>query len=128
MSTKFFTNQDGNSLLQKFEGVFSNVESIRYFDSLVGYFRASGYFKVRDFLDKIPKIRVLVGINVDKITKEYHDRGQLYIDNPEKTKDAFLASAIKNIQDADYDEVTEKGIIKFIEDLVSGKIELRAHP
>ncbi len=128
MSTKFFTNQDGNSLLQKFEGVFSNVESIRYFDALVGYFRASGYFKVRDFLDKIPKIRVLVGINVDKITKEYHDRGQFYIDNPEETKDAFLASAIKNIQDADYDEVTEKGIIKFIEDLVSGKIELRAHP
>jgi len=128
MPTKFFTNQDGNSLLQKFEGVFSNVESIRHFDALVGYFRASGYFKVREFLDRIPKIRVLVGINVDKITKEYHDRGQLYIDNPEETKDDFLADTIKNIQDADYDEVTEKGIIRFIEDLLSGKIELRAHP
>lgn len=128
MPTKFFTNQDGNSLLQKFEGVFSNVESIRYFDALVGYFRASGYFKVRKFLDKIPKIRVLVGIDVDKITKQYHDKGQLYIANPEDTKDLFLKSIIKNIQDANYDQVTEKGIIQFIEDLINGKIELRAHP
>ena len=59
MSSKFFTNQGGNSLLKKFEGVFENIESIRHFDALVGYFRASGYFKIRPFLDKIPKIRIL---------------------------------------------------------------------
>lgn len=128
MSTKFFTNQSGNSLLQKFEGVFSNVESIRYFDALVGYFRASGYFKVREFLDKIPQIRILVGINVDQLTKKYHDKGQYFLANPDETKNDFLTDTIKNIQEADYDEVTEKGIIQFIEDLLSGKIELRAHP
>ncbi len=128
MSTKFFTNQSGNSLLQKFEGVFSNVESIRCFDALVGYFRASGYFKVREFLDKIPQIRILVGINVDQLTKKYHDKGQYFLANPDETKNDFLTDTIKNIQEADYDEVTEKGIIQFIEDLLSGKIELRAHP
>lgn len=128
MSTKFFTNQNGNSLLKKFEGVFSNVDSIRYFDALVGYFRASGYFKVRDFLDRIPQIRILVGINVDLLTKKYHDKGQYYLANPDETKDDFITDIIKNIQEADYDEVTEKGIIQFIEDLISGKIELRAHP
>jgi superfamily II DNA/RNA helicase len=128
MSTKFFTNQSGNSLLDKFEGVFSNVESIRYFDALVGYFRASGYFKVREFLNKIPKIRVLVGINVDQLIKKYHDKGQYFIDNPNETKDSFLANIIQNIQEADYDKTTENGIIQFIEDLLSGKIELRAHP
>ncbi len=37
MPTKFFTNQDDNSLLKKFEGVCTNVESIRHFDALVGY-------------------------------------------------------------------------------------------
>jgi superfamily II DNA/RNA helicase len=128
MPTKFFTNQDDNSLLKKFEGVFTNIESIRHFDALVGYFRASGYFKVRPFLNKIPKIRILVGINVDQITKKYHDKGQLYIENPEDTKADFLTETIKNIQEADYDEVTEKGILQFIDDLTSGKIELRAHP
>ena len=128
MSTKFFTNQNNNSLIKKFEGVFSNIESIRYFDALVGYFRASGYFKVRAFLDKIPKIRILVGINVDQLIKKYHDKGQLYLDNPEETRDNFLEDIVKNIQEADYDEVTENGIIQFIKDLMGGKIELRAHP
>jgi len=128
MPTKFFTNQDDNSLLKKFEGVFTNIESIRHFDALVGYFRASGYFKVRTFLDKIPKIRILVGINVDQLIKKYHDKGQLYLENPDETKADFLEDIIKNIQEANYDEVTEKGILQFIDDLVSGKIELRAHP
>jgi ERCC4-related helicase len=128
MPTKFFTNQDDNSLLKKFEGVFTNIESIQHFDALVGYFRASGYFKVRPFLDKIPKIRILVGINVDQLIKKYHDKGQLYLENPEETKSEFLEEIIKNIQEAEYDEETEKGIIQFIEDLISGKIELRAHP
>jgi superfamily II DNA or RNA helicase len=128
MSTKFFTNQDDNSLLKKFEGVFANIESIKHFDALVGYFRTSGYFKVRAFLDKIPKIRILVGINVDQLIKKYHDKGQLYLDNPEETKESFLDEAIKNIQEADYDEITENGIIQFLKDLTNGKIELRAHP
>lgn len=128
MSTKFFTNQDNNSLLKKFEGVFSNIESIRHFDALVGYFRTSGYFKLRAFLNKIPKIRILVGINVDQLIKKYHDKGQLYLDNPEETRENFLEDIIKNIQDADYDEITENGIIQFLKDLTDGIIELRAHP
>ncbi len=128
MPTKFFTNQNDNSLLKKFEGVFTNIESIRHFDALVGYFRTSGYFKVRAFLDRIPKIRILVGINVDQLIKKYHDKGQLYLENPDETKADFLDEIIKNIQEANYDEVTEKGILQFIDDLVSGKIELRAHP
>jgi superfamily II DNA/RNA helicase len=128
MPTKFFTNQGDNSLLKKFEGVFTNIESIRHFDALVGYFRASGYFKVRAFLDKIPNIRILVGINVDQLIKKYHDKGQLYLENPDETKADFLEEIIKNIQEANYDEVTEKGILQFIDDLVTGKIELRAHP
>lgn len=128
MSTKFFTNQNDNSLLKKFEGVFNNIDSIRHFDALVGYFRTSGYFKVRAFLDKIPKIRILVGINVDQLIKKHHDRGQYYIENPEETKADFISETIKNIQEANYDSVTESGIIQFISDLTDGKIELRAHP
>lgn len=128
MASHFFTNNEDNSLIKKFDGVFSNIESIKQFDALVGYFRASGYFKVRTFLEKIPQIRILVGINVDQLIKKYHDKGQFYIDNPNETKDSFLKDVIKNIQDADYDEITEKGIIQFIQDLTDGKIELRAHP
>ena len=87
MPTKFFTNQDENSLLIKFDGVFENCKSISHFDALVGYFRTSGYFKVRPFLDNIPSIRILVGINVDQLIKKYHDKGQLFLDNPAETKE-----------------------------------------
>ena len=69
MSTKFFTNKTNNSLLKKFEGVFTNLPNIHNFDALVGYFRATGYFKLRPFLNNIPKIRILVGINVDTLVE-----------------------------------------------------------
>lgn len=41
MSTKFFTNSEENTLINKFEGVFNYNPNIQYFDALVGYFRAS---------------------------------------------------------------------------------------
>jgi len=128
MQTKFFTNQEDNSLLKKFEGVFTNIECIRHFDALVGYFRASGYFKVRPFLDKIPRIRILVGINVDQLTKKYHEKGQLYLESSEETKESFLTDIINNIQDANYDKQTEEGILQFIKDLIDEKIDLTFSP
>ena len=73
LSSKFFTNADQNTLLKKFEGVFHNNPDIKYFDALVGYFRASGYFRIRQYLNDVPKIRILVGIDVDKITKNVVD-------------------------------------------------------
>ena len=57
MSTKFFTNQDSNTLLNKFKGIFEHNTDIENFDALVGYFRASGYFKLRPFLENVPNIR-----------------------------------------------------------------------
>ena len=69
MSTKFFTNKEDNSLINKFQGIFEN-QPIHYFDALVGYFRSSGYFKIRQYLDDIKEIRILVGIDVDHLISE----------------------------------------------------------
>ena len=128
MSTQLFTNRDGNTLIKKFEGVFEHMPGIACFDVLVGYFRASGYFRMRPLLDRIPKVRILVGIDVDRLTKNFHDRGQQFLRDGNLTKDEFLIDIARNIQEADYDKQTEAGIIQFIEDLISEKIELRAHP
>lgn len=128
MSTQLFTNRDGNTLIKKFEGVFTYMHGIACFDILVGYFRASGYFQIRPLLEKIPKVRILVGINVDRLTKDYHDRGQQFLQDSNLTREEFIHEIIKNIQDADYDEQTESGIIQFINDLIDEKVELRAHP
>ncbi|MEA3450546.1 MAG: hypothetical protein U9Q83_01430, partial [Bacteroidota bacterium] len=64
MSTNFFTNRDGNNLLEKFKGVFNSSLQYDAFDVLVGYFRASGYFAIRPYLERVPKIRIIVGIDV----------------------------------------------------------------
>ena len=63
MSSKFFTNKLENTLINKFEGVISNNKGINCFDAVVGYLRASGYFEIERFLQKMLKVRILVGIN-----------------------------------------------------------------
>ncbi len=127
MTTKFFTNKDENTLLNKLESFFENKKPY-YFDALVGYFRASGYFRIRTFLDKVPKIRILVGINVDNLVLEATSKGMLFNSNDQVTKEDFLDNIKSDIQNSDYRKETEEGIIKFIDDLVNEKIIIKAHP
>lgn len=128
MTTKFFTNENENTLISKFEGVLTYNPNIKFFDSLVGYFRSSGYFKVRPFLLHVPQIRILVGINVDKLLAQANDKGLDFFRNSEKTKDEFIDDLKKDISEANYDKETEDGILQFIDDLITKKIEVRAHP
>lgn len=128
MSTRFFTNEHKNTLLQKFKGVFENNQDIEFFDSLVGYFRASGYFKIRPFLEKVPKIRILVGIDVDKILAKYQSKGLLFQGDANQTLIEFLSDIKSDIQEADYSEEVEKGMLQFVEDIANKKIEIKAHP
>ena len=128
MSTRFFTNEHKNTLLQKFKGVFESNQDIEFFDSLVGYFRASGYFKIRPFLEKVPNIRILVGIDVDKILAKYQSQGLLFQGDANQTLIEFLSDIKSDIQGADYSEEVEKGMIQFVEDIATKKIEIKAHP
>ena len=127
-TTKFFTNENENTLINKFEGVLKYNQNIEFFDSLVGYFRSSGYFKVRPFLANVPNIRILVGINVDKLLAQANDKGLDFFKNSEKTKDEFIDEIKRDISSANYDKNTEIGIHQFIDDLITKKIEVRAHP
>ncbi len=128
MLTKFFTNSEENTLISKFEGVFTYNPNIKYFDALVGYFRASGYFRIRPFLDKVPHIRILVGINIDKMLADAQREGLEFFKNHEKTKEDFIKKIQEDIEKANYDKDTEKGILQFIDDLIEKKIQIKAHP
>ncbi len=128
MSTKFFTNSGENTLIKKFEGVFTYNPNIQYFDALVGYFRASGYFRIRPFLDKVPNIRILVGINIDKMLADAQKGGLEFFKNHEKTKEDFIKKIQDDIEKANYDKDTENGILQFIDDLIERKIQIKAHP
>jgi superfamily II DNA/RNA helicase/HKD family nuclease len=127
MSTKFFTNEDDNTLLHKIEGIFK-YRNIHFFDALVGYFRASGYFRIRSFVDKAEEIRILVGINVDSLIYEANKQGLLFIEDPAKSVDKFLDELKTNIQEAEYDKTVEAGMLQLIEDLITKKVVIKVHP
>ncbi|MFS2735223.1 helicase-related protein [Parabacteroides merdae] len=127
MGTNFFTNEKENTLLEKIEGVFK-YKKVHFFDALVGYFRASGYFRIRKFIQQTPHIRILVGINVDKLTYQANQQGLLFNPNDEQSQEEFFNDIKKNIQEAKYDKEVEDGMYQFIEDIVSGRIEMRIHP
>lgn len=128
MPTNFFTNKSGNTLIEKFEAVFKHNPGIKNFDTLVGYLRASGYFKLRESLEGVEKIRILVGINVDRQIQEAHSKGIEFVQNYDKTKEEFVQEILEDIEKADYDKKTENSIKQFISDLIERKIEVKAHP
>ena len=127
MSSKFFTNKDGNTLYKKFDGIFKNTKVFN-FDALVGFLRASGYFAIKDYLRKVPKVRILVGINVDNLIKNYHQLGLEFNSDNEKVIEELKKYLKKDIQEVDYEKKKEDGILEFIKDVSSGKIEIAAHP
>lgn len=129
MNTKFFTNQDSNTLFNKFSGIFKHNQDINNFDVLVGYFRSSGYFKLRPLLENVDNIRILVGIDVDKITLEMQQHGlALFKGDAQKSIKYWQQKFIEDIEQANYDEQTEYGIKQFIQDMHNNKVQLKAHP
>ena len=70
MSTKFFNNTPDNSLFEKFKGIAHNMLDFHTFQAVVGYFRSSGYFKLREEFKNVKKIQILVGINIDNIFRK----------------------------------------------------------
>ena len=45
MDNKFFTNEEGSTLLDRFNATLKDVQ---YFDVIVGYFRTSGFHLMKE--------------------------------------------------------------------------------
>lgn len=127
-ATKFFTNRDGNTLMKEFEGVLQNNETIKNLDAIVGFLRASGYFTLRPFLNAIDKVRILIGIDVDKYIARAARTGSLFQGAEDEVKSDYLELLKKDIESAHYSKQVEDGIFQMVEDMKNGKLELRAHP
>ena len=127
MSTKFFTNSKENTLLEKFKGIFTYTK-VASFEALVGYFRSSGYFRIKEFLNDVKEIRILVGIDVDNLIGEAAKKGLEFKFHADETRDEFFKKLKEDIQTSEYSQEVEEGIIDFIKDIGSGKIQIKAHP
>ena len=128
ISSHFFTNRDGNTLMKEFEGILENNPQVKYLDAVVGFLRASGYFSLRPFLDGINKVRILIGIDVDKYIAKANQKGVMFFGAEEEVKEECLRMLKEDIEKSRYTKQVEDGMFQMVQDLIDGKLELRAHP
>ncbi len=125
----FFTNEPNQSLLDRFK---STLPYVQYFDILVGYFRTSGFHLLYDAFENIEKIRILVGLNVDRrsfeIIEEATSQFVMNFESAQQTQESFAQTLTKEMEEAPDSYNTELGVKKFIDYMQSGKLELKAHP
>ena len=126
----FFTNEKDRTLLDRFKVTLEN--NTQFFDVLVGYFRTSGFYQLYKSLEKVERIRILVGINIDRESKELMDeakKGQISIHFSHKEiKDQVGVEIEKEFAEAENKKEVEEGVSKFVEYLKSGKLEFKAYP
>lgn len=126
MSTKFFNNTAGNTLFEKFKGIASDMANFDRFLAVVGFFRSSGYFKLRKELDNVKEIKILVGINIDDIFRRHNKALEMFADEA-KAKEIFENGFRQDIIDARYTAEVEEGILQMCQDIIDGRLQMRIH-
>lgn len=126
--SNFFTNKNGNTLMKEFEGILQHNQNIKNLDAVVGFLRASGYFSLRPFLDNINRVRILIGIDVDKYIAQAANQGRIFFGAEEEVREECLRKIRRDIESSNYKKEVEDGMFQMIQDLIDGKLELRAHP
>lgn len=123
----FFTNEANQTLLQRFCAMLPDVQ---FFDVLVGYFRSSGFKQLGDALKSTEKIRILVGLNVDKpIWKDWNTATQLRLTlSEQETKKSYVEAIEKELENSEDSQDVVDGATTFIAMLKSGQLEIKAHP
>lgn len=124
---KFFTNEPERDLYSRFAKILKS--NTQFFDVLVGYFRTSGFFKLYPSLESVEKIRILVGLNVDRFTVKIIDRMKeevQYSSFTHKEGKEILEQTIEGeFENSATTSEVEKGVRVFIDWLKSGKLEMR---
>lgn len=126
----FITNEPGKHLSDRF-GVLLGGDT-RFFDCLVGYFFISGFYKLHPALTKTEKIRILVGIKTDRPTfdliQEARAQQELALESHAHVRQKLPADILDELQNSNDSSDIEDGVLKFIEWIKTGKLEVRAYP
>jgi ERCC4-related helicase len=130
-TTHFFNNSDGNSLFNKLKAIAQNMSNFDRFLAVVGFFRSSGYFKLRKELEggdgkDVKEIKILVGINIDDIFRK-HNKALLFLSDEEKAKNIYEQDFVDDIKNARYSPEVEEGILTMIQDIADGRLQMRIH-
>ena len=122
---KFFTNEPERDLYSRFSTILKS--NTQFFDVLVGYFRTSGFFKLYPAMDSVEKIRILVGLNVDKYTVDIIDQANTAAPTIKEATEEFENEVEKEFEKSATTAEIEKGVQQFVEWLKSGKLEMRMY-
>jgi len=125
----FFTNELGHTLLDRF---IATLKGVQFFDIIVGYFHITGFYQLYESLEPVEKMRILVGLSVDRRTHELilesGKQQELDFESSKRTKQ-ILEEYLRLEMDSSEDSYnTEVGVKKFIEFLQSGKLDIKAYP
>ena len=120
---RFFTNEPERDLYSRFSKILKS--NTQFFDVLVGYFRTSGFFRLYPAMGDIEKIRILVGLNVDKFTVDIIDQARQ--PTLKEASEEFASQVEAEFEKSETNERIEKGVRQFIEWLKSGKLEMRMY-
>ena len=130
-NSKFINNTD-IKLKDKLSQIINNpAQNISYLDFLIGYFQISGFKHLNDIiknkLDSIEEMRILVGINLDPIIAELVDQN---IDFTTAKKERFIKQFNKEQvaqlnNDENYSQDTDLSIYQLLEAIKSKKIKMR---
>ena len=126
MSAKFFNNTSGNTLFEKLKGIANGMTSFDKFLAVVGFFRSSGYFKLRKELGDVEEIKILVGINIDDVFRK-HNKALLMLADEDKAKEIYQEDFKEDIINSHYAPEVEQGILQMCEDLASGRLQMKIH-
>ena len=127
MSTKFFNNIE-STLMDKFHGIASAMANFDIFHAVVGYFRSSGYFKLRQELDATQEIKILVGINIDNLFRQSQAAGKLFFGDKEVSLEQYCEDFLRDVYQSEYSSEVDEGIRQFCTDISEGRLQLRIHP
>lgn len=126
----FITNEQNQTLKDRFQVL---IQDARFFDVLVGYFFASGFYAVYPALEATEKIRILVGIGTDRQTYEMlaaakeAQQLELILSHAE-TKQIVERQIVAELDESQDNQNVERGVVKFIEWIKSGKLTIKAYP
>jgi len=126
----FITNEENHNLKERFRVL---IKDSAFFDCLVGYFYSSGFHAVYPALEKTEKIRILIGISTSRKTfdlmEEAETKSQQSIDfSHAEAKEKVETLVEHEMAESEDNRYVEEGVIRFIEWIRSGKLEIRAYP
>ena len=127
----FFTNEPDQTLLDRFRVTIEH--NTRFFDVLAGFFRTSGFYHLYKSLEKTEKIRILVGISMNRHTygllqKANHEQQLSLTLSHSEAKEDFRERVVSELEGSPDKPDVEEGVSKFIEWIKSGKLEIRIYP